>query len=269
VHGVTSTLVADAKEMVMEQFTYRALLYQMVKRDLLLRYKQTVMGFGWAIFMPLVNTAVFSVIFTRVAKLDTPVAYPLYAYCGLWAWNFFASSLRFSVQSLTSNSNLVQKVYFPREIFPFSNVAVCLVDFAVGAVVLIALMVWYHVPVTASIIWLPVVLLVHLIFTSAIAMLLSMGNLFYRDVKYLFEVVITVWMFATSVVYPVSQMGGILGTVLAAQPMSPIIDAYRATILLGQAPSLAFAGAAVMSIVIFLAAWLVFHRSEFKFAERI
>src|SRR5437868_11801877 len=114
--------LADVREMLTELFDYRELLYQMTTRDLLLRYKQTVMGFAWAIFMPLLNTAVFSVIFTRVAPLQTPVAYPLYAYCGLWAWNFFASSLRFAVVSLTSNPNLVSKVYFPREIFPFSAI---------------------------------------------------------------------------------------------------------------------------------------------------
>ena len=136
----------DLKEMLAEQAQYRELLLQMTARDLLLRYKQTVMGFGWAVFMPLVNTAVFSVIFTRVAKLETPVPYPVFAFCGLWTWNFFASSLRFSVTSLTSNTNLVSKVYFPREIFPFSAVIVCLVDFAVGSLVLVALMLWYRIP---------------------------------------------------------------------------------------------------------------------------
>src|SRR5215471_5466347 len=99
--------------MLTEQRDFRELLFQMVKRDLLLRYKQTVMGFGWAVFMPLINTVVFSVVFTRVAPLQTPVPYPLYAYCGLSAWNFFASSLRFAVASLTSNPGLVGKVYFP------------------------------------------------------------------------------------------------------------------------------------------------------------
>ena len=266
---MTSSLVADTKEMVVEQFAYRALLFQMIKRDLLLRYKQTVMGFGWAIFMPLMNTAIFSIIFIRVAKIETPVAYPLYAYCGFWVWNFFASSLRFSVTSLTSNANLVQKVYFPREIFPFSNVIVCLVDFAVGAIVLIGMMLWYGVPVTAHLLWLPIVLAVNVVFTGAMAMLLSMGNLFYRDVKYLFEIVVMVWMFATSVVYPVDRIGGTLGAVLQAQPMTAIIDAYRATLLYGQPPPPAFAGASLASVVIFFAAWLVFHRSEFKFAERI
>src|SRR5262245_33318637 len=129
-------LAADWREIIREQIDYRELLARMTARDLLIRYKQTVMGFGWAVFMPLVNTTVFSVIFTRVASLQTPVPYPVFAFCGLWVWNFFSSALRFSVTSLTSNANLVSKVYFPREIFPFSAVIVCLVDFAVGSVVL-------------------------------------------------------------------------------------------------------------------------------------
>src|SRR6185295_18369065 len=98
-------------EVVAEQWEYRELLVRMTARDLLLRYKQTVMGFGWAIFMPLVNTAVFSVIFMRVAPIDTPVPYPVFAYCGLLTWNFFASSLKFALISLTSNTSLVAKVY--------------------------------------------------------------------------------------------------------------------------------------------------------------
>jgi homopolymeric O-antigen transport system permease protein len=262
-------LFADCREMVAEQIEYRELLRQMTVRDLLLRYKQTIMGFGWAVFMPLLNTAIFSVIFSQVTVLQTPVAYPVFAYCGLWVWNLFASALRFSVISLTSNANLVSKVYFPREIFPFSAVIVCLVDFAVGSIVLAALMIWYQIPVGPSIVWLPVVIGVQVVFTAAIALLLSMANLFYRDVKYLFEVVIAVWMFATSVVFPVDHVPGTIGTLLRMNPMTPIIDAYRAVILLDSAPAAGFGLAAVMAAVLFGGAWLLFHRLEFRFAESI
>src|SRR3954453_17659993 len=103
-------LLSDIREMLREQVVYRELLVRLTARDLLLRYKQTVMGFGWALFMPLVNTAVFTVIFTRVAPIQTGVPYPLFAFCGLLAWNFLASSLRFGVVSLTSNPNMVTKV---------------------------------------------------------------------------------------------------------------------------------------------------------------
>jgi ABC-2 type transport system permease protein/lipopolysaccharide transport system permease protein len=255
--------------MLREQLEYRELLVQMTKRDLLLRYKQSIMGVGWAVFMPLVNTAVFSIIFARVAWVETPIAYPVFAFCGLWVWNLFASSLRFSVTSLTSNANLVSKVYFPREIFPFSAIVVSLVDFAVGAVVLVALMVWYQVPLGWHALWFPVILAVHVAFTAGIALLLAMANLFYRDVKYLFEVAISIWMFATSVIYPVDRVGGKLGQALQLNPMTPIVDAYRACLLLDANPPVTLALAAVLSVLVLVGGWLLFHRLEFEFAESI
>ena len=263
-------MAAQVKEMLTEQVEYRELLYQMTLRDLLLRYKQTAMGFGWAIFMPLVNTAVFSVIFTRVARIETPVPYPLFAFCGFLFWNFFASALRFSVLSLTGNSNLVTKIYFPREIFPFSAVLVCLVDLLVGSTVLIGLMFYYGVGVTPAVFFLPVVLAVLLAFTAGLALLLAMSNLYYRDIKYLFEVAITVWMFATSVVYPTGVVGGRLGALLAINPMTQIIEAFRSILLYGQLPNpSAFAATAVLSFIVLAAGWHIFHRAEFTFAENI
>ncbi|NUR55718.1 MAG: ABC transporter permease [Acidobacteria bacterium] len=264
-----TSVLADLREMVVEQFEYREVLRQMTLRDLTLRYKQTVMGFGWAVLMPLVNTAVFSVIFTRVARLDVGMPYPLYAFCGLLAWNFFASALRFSVTSLTSNQILVSKIYFPREIFPISAVLVAVVDFAVALLPLAALMLYYRVPVGAPLLLLPVVVLVHVIFTTAIGLLLAMGNLFYRDVKYLFEVAITMWMFATSVLYPVQRVGGRIGALLGLNPMTGIIDAYRSVLLLNAWPSPTLAAAALVSTLLLAIAWFAFHRSEFAFAEHL
>jgi lipopolysaccharide transport system permease protein len=265
-----SSMLTDCREMLAEQVTYRELLYQMTKRDLLLRYKQTVMGFGWAVFMPLVNTIVFSVVFMRVANIQTPVPYPLFAFCGLLVWNFFASSLKFAVGSLISNYNLVTKVYFPREIFPFSSVIVCFIDFGVASLVLIAFMAYYHVVPGLSIIALPFVVLVQVAFTCGVALLVSMANLFFRDVKYIFEIVLTVWMFATSVLYPVEMINGKLGAVMRANPMTPIIDAYRQVLFYGQWPtSQAFLIASFISFATLFIGWLAFHRAEFKFAESI
>jgi ABC-type polysaccharide/polyol phosphate export permease len=263
-------LVTDVREMVHEQLEYHELLYRMAARDLTLRYKQTVMGFGWAIFMPLINTIVFSVVFTQVTTLQTPVPYPLFAYAGLWAWNFFASSVRFSVVSLTSNASLVGKVYFPREIFPFTSIAVCLVDFAVAAVPLVALMAWYRVLPGASVLLLPMVLMVHVAFTTAVGLVLSIGNLFYRDVKYLIELALTVWMFATSVVYPLDRLEGKLALLALANPMTVIIDGYRAALFnLPLHNPVSLVVASVASLLFLFGAWLFFHRSEYQFAESL
>jgi ABC-type polysaccharide/polyol phosphate export permease len=258
------------REIVHEQIEFRELLLQMTSRDLLLRYKQTIMGFGWALLMPLLNTAIFSVVFMRVAPVHTRVPYPLFAFCGLLVWNFTASALRFSVTSLTSNAHLVAKVYFPREIFPFSAVAVAFVDFAVASSVLVAMMVYYGIAPAESLLLLPTIIAVHVMFTVALALLLSMANLFYRDVKYLFEVVLTIWMFASAIVYPVDGLGGWIGTLIRVNPMTAIVEAYRSVLLYGTFPvALTFGATAVVTILLLPVAWLVFHACEFRFAENI
>src|SRR5687768_8638306 len=268
--GVLSRLAGDFKEIAGEQYEFRELLYQMTRRDLLLRYKQTIMGFGWAIFMPLVNTILFSVIFTRVAPLDINMPYPLFAYCGLLAWNFTASSLRFSASSLTLNAQLITKVYFPREILPISAVIVSLVDFAVGSTILLGLMAFYGVMPTVALLALPCVLLVHIMLTVSLSLLLSMTNLFYGDVKYLFELVITIWMFLSAVLYPVSQIGGVAGKVMAINPMTPILEGYRDVLIRGRFSSPGpFLLTTALAVVLLAVAWVIFHRAEYEFAENV
>jgi lipopolysaccharide transport system permease protein len=267
---LVTALVMDVREMVVEQLRYRDLLIQMTKRDLLLRYKQTAMGFAWATVMPLVNTALFSIIFTRVARVDVQIPYPLFAFLGLLAWNFFASSLKFSSVSLTTNLALVTKVYFPREIFPLSAVLVCLVDTAVASLVLIGLMAYYHIFTPATLPWLPLVVGVHVVFTIACSLMLAMANVFYRDVKYLFDIVLMVWMFATSVLYPVSQVGGRAGMLMRANPMTSIVDGYRDILFFGTSPvTFPFVVTAIASVLLLGIAWLIFHRAEYAFAEHI
>ncbi len=267
---VLKRFAADVREMVHEQVDFRELLFQMVRRDLLIRYKQSIMGLGWAVFMPLVNTIIFSIVFMKVAELDVGMPYPLFAFTGLTAWNLTAMALRFATASLTANTNLVTKVYFPREIFPFSAVIVAAVDSAVGLAVVAAMMIYYGVGLSPAILFLPVLIGVHVAFTSAVALLLAMANLFYRDVKYIFEVFITAWMFGTSVLYPLDNVEGWIGQVMRLNPMTPIIDGYRSVLLLGRLPDLMeFGSVAAVAAGAFMMAWLVFHRSEFKFAENV
>jgi len=265
-----SRLSADIREMLAEQWEYRELLWQISRRDVLLRYKQSLMGFGWAIFMPLASTIIFSVVLTRVARIDVSLPYPLFAYSGLAAWNFSASALRFSVTSLTVNTNLVTKVYLPREVFPFSAVMVALIDFAVSSLVLVVMMVYYGVWPTWTVVWLPAVVAVHVVFTLGLALPLAMGNLYFRDVKYLFEVAIQLWMFSTSVLYPIENIGGRAGAILRWNPMTPIIEAYRDVILFGRTPeTVPFAAVALGALVLLAVSWVVFHRAEFTFAENV
>ena len=263
-------VVADVREMIEEQVRFRGLLWQMTKRDLLLRYKQTIMGFAWALFMPLIHTAVFATVMSRLGNIEVGAPYPLFAFTGVLTWNFFSSSLKFASTSLSSNISLVSKVYFPREIFPMSQVAVCFVDSAVAGLVVIAMMAWYGVVPDAAVLWLPVIFLVHVCWTAAFALILAMANLFFRDVKYLVEGLLTVAMFSTTALYPASNIGGRTGELMAANPMSIIIDAYRAALFIDApvvTPALLWTGAA--GVVCFMLAWLVFHNAEYRFAENV
>jgi lipopolysaccharide transport system permease protein len=258
----------DLREMFAELRDYRELLLMMTKRDLLLRYRKTIMGIGWAILMPVLNTIVFTVIFRRVAKIETDVPYPVFSYCGLLPWNLFATSLKTGVSGLVANKSLLTKVYFPREVFPFSTMLVSVVDFVVGLSILALLMIYYWIPLSPTALFLPVLIAVQLMFTGGVSMLLAPANLYYRDVKYLLDALIVIWMFVTPVVYPTRHVTGALGVVLQMNPLAPIIDGYRAVLLRGELPAaIPFAAATVVSFLIFAIGWVVFHRTEYALAE--
>jgi lipopolysaccharide transport system permease protein len=259
------------REPILELVRSWELLVELTMRELRIRYKQTALGALWALFSPVLMMILFTQIFARAAKIDTgDVPYAVFVYCGLLPWQFFASSLKGSVESLTRNNRLVTKIYMPREVFPISTVLAAFVDFVVASSVLVALMLWhgFHPPLSA-LAYLPAIILVQFTLTVGLSLLLSMGNLFYRDVKYVMEVLMIVWMFATSVVYPLN-IGGWQGWLLSLNPMTPIIDGYRHVLLHGSAPDfLGFGYAAVLGIVVFGFGLKWFHESEYLFAERI
>lgn len=257
--------------MLEEQVRYRELLMAVVRRDLILRYKQAALGFGWAVLVPLLNMIVFTIVFTRVTTLETDAPYPLFAYAGLLPWALFASSIRFSASSLATNRDLITKVYFPREVFVFSAVIVALVDFLVASTVLFVLMAYFGVAPSGWIFALPVILLVLMAFAAGVGLVVAMANLFYRDVKYLTEIVLTIWMFATSVLYPVRRVGGRTGELLAVlNPLTPIIEAFRAALIGSAMPEPLHLGVAgISSFVVLGIGWLWFHRAEPVFAQEI
>jgi ABC-type polysaccharide/polyol phosphate export permease len=261
------------REPFFEILRSRELLTELTLRELRIRYKQTALGALWAVFTPVLMMLLFSTVFARIAKIDTgAVPYAIFVYCGLLPWQFFASSVKNATESLTRNNRLVTKIYLPREVFPLSNVFSSLVDFCVASLVLVGLMAWYRfAPPVGGLIWLPAILCVQLAFTIGLSLLLSMSNLFFRDVKYVLEVGLLVWMFATSVVYPINpeQIGG-WGWLLLLNPMTPIVDAYRQALLYGHAPSpVGFTYAATIAAAAFVYGLKWFHEAEYLFAERV
>ncbi len=264
-----------------ELVRYRHLLWSLTWRDLRVRYKQSLLGIAWAVLIPLSTTLVFTFVFGRAVgvldSMDISMPYVLFAYIGLVPWTFFSASLNGCVNSLVANRNLVTKVYFPREVFPLSAIGSSFIDFCIAGAVLAGLLLYFHLfdpgwsyALPSTVLLLPVVIVVQVALTAGLGMLLAMANLFFRDVRQIFAVAINLWMFLTCVVYPLPTDGSKLSWIVAANPMTPIIEAYRDCIIHGRVPFTdRFAFATAVSIAVLGVGWWSFRRKSFRFAECI
>src|SRR5437899_519181 len=188
-------------------WTYRELLYFLVWRDVKVRYKQTLLGAAWAIIQPLFAMLIFTLFFGRLAGIKSDgVPYPLFAYAGLLPWTFFSNAITNSGNSLVGSANLITKVYFPRIVIPTAAVMAGLVDFFFAFLTLIALMFYYRVPPSTSLLALPVLLLLTSVLALAVGMWMSALNVKYRDVRHALPFLIQLWMFASPIIYPSSMV---------------------------------------------------------------
>jgi lipopolysaccharide transport system permease protein len=251
---------------------HRDLLYMLSRRDITVKYKQSIMGFLWAILMPLLITSAGVVVKIAMAQMSGKAVVftdvlPVAVKAAPWA--FFVASLRFSTQSLSGNYNLVTKIAFPRVVFPLSSVASQLFDFAIASAVIFVLILFAPISATVHLLWVPVLLALLVAQVVGLALLLSAANLFFRDVKYLVEVVLTFAIFFTPVFYSVALFGG-RGKLLLVNPVAPILEGLDAVIVQGHAPDAMWTGyAALWAIGLLLVAPAIFLRLEPKFAESV
>lgn len=258
-----------------ELLKFKTLLWTLAWRDIRVKYKQSLLGIAWAMFIPISMTLLFSFVFTRVVTVKTDVPYPIFAYCGLLSWQFFSAATTAATNSLIANRSLVTKIYFPAEVFPLSSIIASFVDFLIGFIVLLGLMLYFSVsghPIIVSwtAIFIIVVVFVQVLFTAGVSFFLSMSNLFFRDVRYIYGVMITLWMFASSVVYPMKVANPNLQILLNLNPMTPILDAYRDVLLRGQLPDWGtFGYAGGVSVILCIAGWVCFFKMQYKFAEKV
>jgi len=263
-----------------ELLRHRSVLWNLTLREIRVRYKQSLLGVGWALFVPLVMMLTFSFVFSRLTSVAdsfaTTMPYPIFLYLGLLPWVFFSQSISTATASLVANRNLVTKIYFPREVFPFSAILSCLFDFLLAATVLVGLIAWYHLTTPwefhlhPTALWAPVVLLVQIAFTAGLALWLSLANLFYRDVKYLVTVLLQLWMFLTNVIYPLPSDDPLVRALINTNPMTPIISSYRRVLIDGLSPEGGpLLGALLISAVVLLSGWRVFQGTQHRFAECI
>lgn len=255
---------------IQEIFNYRELLFSLVKRDLQVRYRQTIIGGLWAIVQPLTTMIIFSFFFGHLANISGGgVPYPIFSYAGLLLWTYFTGAITASSASMVASSSLITKVYFPRIIIPIAATITGLVDYAVASLVLIVLMFYYQIIPTAQILLVPLTLLLTWFLAMGMGFWLSAINVKYRDVGYVLPFFIQLMLFVTPVIYP-SSIAPNFRSVLALNPMTGIIDAHRAMILGGLPINWGALGiSAVLVILIFVTGSAYFKKVERYFADII
>lgn len=275
----------DWRDRLRELWHYRYLLRNLVSRDLKDRYKNSVLGILWSLLSPLFLMLVFTILFSVLANNQIR-DYPIFVLTGLIPWNFFSGSLTSGTTSITGNSGLVKKVYFPRELLPTAALLSNLVNFLFAFLVLVVFLYIFGIGLTVHALWVPLILATQLIFTLGLTLLLGSLTVFYRDVLMILEVVMLAWFFMTPVFYSLEMFGDavtVLGyTFYPAQllrwlnPMASIIDGYR-TVLWGTYDS---GGPAPMyspylirtfvtSIIVFILGYAVFNRLNPLFGEKL
>ena len=277
-------LATEFRESVLEVWRFRDMLYQLTLRDIRIKYKQALLGFGWAVFMPamivlagcLIRFAIMRVNNEQV-QLATIAALAIKAL----GWSFFVGTATFATSSLTGNSQLVTKVYFPRAVLPLASTLAQSFDTVIGAAVLVLALPLLGARWSSAILWVPLLVVLLFFFTVASSLFLSCANLFYRDVKYIVQVLLTFGIFFTPVFFEPAMLGPRLGALCMLNPLAPILEGLRLTIVDGHnllTPLTATSGAVVWSPLFLLYATLwatlglgasatLFHRTEFVFAE--
>lgn len=275
----------DWRTKLRELWHYRYLLRNLVSRDLKARYKNSVLGILWSILNPLFLMLVFTILFSVLANNQIR-DYPIFVLTGLIPWNFFSGSLTSGTVSITGNSGLVKKVYFPRELLPTAALLSNLVNFMFAFLVLVVFLYIFGIGLTVHALWVPLILITQLIFTLGLALLLGSLTVFYRDVLMILEVVMLAWFFLTPVFYSLEMFGStatVLGyTFYPAQllrwlnPMASIIDGYR-TVLWGTYDSGGpvsmyppyLLRTFVTSVIVFILGYAVFNRLNPLFGEKL
>ena len=248
------------------------LLFVLTLRDIKIKYKQSIMGLLWAVLMPMIIVGAGMLVRVAMSKMsDAPLGPDNLASLCVKAipWAFFVSAIRFATSSLTTNINLVTKINCPRIAFPVSSVLSSLFDMVVATVPLIGVLLWLGVTPSVMLLWVPVLIGLLVLLVMGLGMALAAGNLFYRDVKYIVEVLLTFAIFFTPVLYDV-EMFGDWSFWLLLNPIAPILEGLRSAVVLKATPDLPwFAYTAVVSLVVFAGGWWLFRRLEPVFADRI
>lgn len=250
---------------------YLDLLLTLSLHRIKVRYKQSALGFAWAIIQPMALMLIYTLIFSVVTKMPSnEQAYPVFVFCALLPWTFFNTALTAASNSLVSHQYLITKVYFPREILPLTYVIAALFDFLIALVILALMMGWYRVVPTAQIFWAIPVMAVAVVFTLGLSILLAAVQVSFRDIGLALPLALQVWMFASPVVYPLSAVPEAYRGWYVLNPMAGVIENFRRVVLQGVEPDWhSLTVAAAMTAVLFPAAYAYFKHREATMADVI
>jgi len=247
----------------------RELLYFFIWRDIKVRYKQTVIGAGWAVIQPFFTMAIFSLFFGLLANMPSDgLPYPIFYYSALLPWTYFAGALQTSTNTIVQHQQVITKVYFPRLILPLSAVLSGLVDFAIAFTILIGMMVFYGIMPTPAALLLPFFLLLAVATALGTGLWLAALNAIYRDVRYAVPFLIQIWMFASPVAYPSSLVPEGWRWLYGLNPMAGVIEGFRWALTgQGQPPGpLLFASAGAVLLLV-IGGMLYFQKVEGTIAD--
>jgi lipopolysaccharide transport system permease protein len=252
-----------------ELWEHRELLYFLVWRDLKVRYKQTVLGVAWAVLQPLLTMVVFTVIFGYLARLPSDgLPYPAFTLAALLPWQLFVRALSGASGSLVGNQALLTKVYFPRLVIPLSSILAGVIDFGIGLVLLFALMLYYHLPLTPAVLTLPLFVLLALASALAAGLWFSALNVKYRDVQQILPFLMQIWLYATPVAYSSSLVPEGLRPLIGLNPMVGVVEGFRWALFGHTAAGGVAVWISVVMVVVFLIGGVVyFQRVEDTFAD--
>lgn len=219
-----------------ELWQYKDLFYFLVLRDIKVLYKQTILGFAWAIIRPVFSMVVFTIIFGNIAQVNSDgVPYAVFSYVALVPWTYFAAALTSSTESLIGNSAMLTKVYFPRLVFPMAPVFAKLLDFVISFSIIIVMMLWFGIAPTINVLWLPLLIVLMILTASGVGMWLAALAVQYRDVKHAMSFATQLLMYAAPVVWPVSALTDRFGEtarlIYGLYPMAGVIEGFRAALL--------------------------------------
>ena len=251
-----------------EIWHYRELLWILAKRDIQVRYKQTVLGILWAVIQPFAQMIVFTLLFARNGFSTDGIAPPLFYFSGSICWLLFAAALGNSGNSLTANQNLITKVYFPRLIIPMAAVITALLDFAISFLLLMALMGWFHAIPSRALLFFPVFVALALLAALSVGLWLSALNVQYRDVRYVINFMVQFWFFITPVIYPSSIVKTHWKQILlGVNPMSGVVEGFRWCLFGRPAPGPMTAVSVATILVLLVGGLFYFRRMEKTFAD--